>query len=193
MILGIFFLRSVARTALLVCSVLGLLGLCGSMAQTQSPTQSQPGSTSSPANPSDAAASKAAERKKRFDEQRKLLEGGVVPPKDDHRKSLDPDLMLSPMTANMLAYDQVGFRLFDKGHADITGQGSWSAGPTRVVNFYIVKGVPTVVGAGPGTAILGVRVGASRYAEATINVYPGDKLPKGVPHTIEARQQSSGL
>lgn len=192
--LGAFRLSGVARAALLLCFSLALLGMRGSMAQMQSQNQSQSenqtqsGSTPSqaaPSAPADDAAAKAAERKKRFDEQRKLLESGVVPSKDDRRKRVDSDLMFSPYAANLLAHEELQFRLYDKGNVEVTSQGSYSAGPTRVANFYIVKGLPTVVAAGPGTATLGVVVG-KRYAEATITVYPGDKLPKGVQHTIEA-------
>jgi hypothetical protein len=194
--LGAFGPSGVARTALLLCFSLVLLGLCGAMAQTQSPSQSQSeaqaqtqsGSTPSPATPmtpADDAAAKAAERKKRFDEQRKLLESGVVPPKEERRIKIDPDLMFSPYAANLLVHEQLQFRLYDKGNVEVTSQGSYGAGPTKVVNFYIVKGLPTVVAAGPGTATLGVVVG-NRRTQATITVYPGDKLPKGVQHTIEA-------
>jgi hypothetical protein len=184
--LGLFRMRGVAIAAPLLCLGLALLGLCSSMAQTQS--QSQSGSSASPATPSDDAAAKAAERKRRYDEQRKLLEGGVVPPKEEHRRNVDPDLMFSPLEANLLVHEQVAFRLFDKGNVEVTKQGSYGAGPTKVVNFYIIKGLPTIVAAGPGTARLGVTVG-NRHAEATITVYPGDKLPKDVQRTIEAIRQ----
>jgi hypothetical protein len=198
---GVFCSSTVARAAMLLCFSLALLGLGGPMAESQSQSQSQSqgdgqaqtqsGSTSSeaaPAAPADDAAAKAAERKKRFDEQRKLLESGVVPPKDDHRRRLDPDLLFSPYAANLLVHEELQFRLYDKGNVEVTSQGSYSAGPTRVANFYIVKGLPTVVAAGPGTATLSVVVGSHRYAEVIITVYPGDKLPKGVQRTTEARR-----
>jgi hypothetical protein len=196
--LGSLRLRGVSIAAPLACLSLALLGLCSSMAQTQQPqpqsqaqpqTQSQSGSTSSPATTQDDAAAKAAERKRRYDEQRKLLEGGVVPSKEEHRKNMDPDLMFSPLEANLLVHEEVQFRLFDKGNVDVTGKGSYGAGPTKVANFYIVKGLPTVVAAGPGTARLGVTIGDHRHAEAIITVYPGDKLPKDVQRTVEAIRQ----
>jgi hypothetical protein len=167
------------------------LGLCFLVPRgtAQSASQDPQTSASSPATaPQTDAEKKAAERKQRYDEQRKLLEGGVVPPKEERRRNADPDLMFSPLEANLLVHEQVAFRLFDKGNVDVTGKGSYGAGPTKVVNFYIVRGLPTVVAAGPGTARLGVTVG-NRHAEAIITVYPGDKLPKDVQRTIEALRQ----
>jgi len=196
--LSAFRPRVIVRAALVLCFSLALLGLYGSIAQSQTQSQSQPqsgsqaqpqaGSTSSPtpATPADDAAAKAAERKRKFDEQRKLLEGGVVPPKNAQHWKVDPDLLFSPYAVNLLVHEQVSFRLYDKGNVEVTSQGSYSAGPNRVAHFYIVKGLPTVVAAGPGTATLGVTVGDHRHAEVTITVYPGDKLPKGVEHAIEA-------
>ena len=194
--LGAFHPSRGALAAFLLCFSLVLLGLCGATAQTQSQpqaqtqassqTQSQSGSGASATTPADDAAAKAAERKRKFDEQRKLLEGGVVPSKDEHHGKLDPDLIFSPYAVNLLVHEQVSFRLYDKGNVDVTSRGSYGAGPTKVANFYIVKGLPTVVAAGPGTATLGVTVGDHRHAEVTITVYPGDKLPKGVERTIEA-------
>ena len=145
--LGAFRLSGVARAALLLCFSLALLGMRGSMAQMQSQNQSQSenqtqsGSTPSqaaPSAPADDAAAKAAERKKRFDEQRKLLESGVVPSKDDRRKRVDAPYsyrMFSPYAANLLAHEELQFRLYDKGNVEVTSQGSSAAGPTRVANF----------------------------------------------------------
>jgi hypothetical protein len=186
--LGPLHSSGVARAAIMICSSLALHGLRGSMAQTQSQTQSQSqaqsGSASSPAN--DAAA-KAAERKRRFDEQRKLLESGYVPPKEQSLRS-DPDLVLSPIEVNLLVGDRVAFHLYDKGK-EVTG-GSWSAMPGRILGSWFEHGTLVIEAKSPGTARVGVQIGSSRYANVIVTVYPGLKLPKGVERTVEFTPQA---
>jgi hypothetical protein len=193
--LGPFQLRGVAITAPLLCLSLALLGLCSSMAQTQqsqsqsesqpqTQTQSQPGSASSPATPADDAAAKAAERKRRYDEQRKMMESGYSPSKEEQsRVKVDPDLSLSPMDVNLLVHDRVIFHVYFKGK-EVTGN-SWSAMPGRVLGSWFEKGGIFVIEAkSPGTARVGVEYN-QHYANVIVTVYPGDKMPKGVDRTAE--------
>jgi hypothetical protein len=173
---------------LLFCLSLGLLGLFASTSHTKSRTQSQPqtaaqsGSTS-PATPqSDDAAAKAAERKRRYDAQRKLLEGGVVSAKDESRGRVDPDLVLSPMEVNLLVRDQLAIHLYDKGQ-EVTGA-SWSAMPGRILASWFKHGVFYIEAKSPGTARVGAVIG-SRHTNVIVTVYPGDKMPKGVERTVD--------
>jgi hypothetical protein len=182
--------RSVSIAAPLACLSLALLSLCSAMAQTQSqsqpqtqtPSQSQSGSASSPATPAVDAAAKAAERKRKFDEQRKLMEAGVLPPKEESRGRVDPDLVLSPIKVNLLVHEQVAFHLYDKGK-EVTG-GSWSAMPGRILGSWFNHGIFSIEAKSPGTARVGVVIG-SRYTNEIVTVYPGDKLPKGLERTVD--------
>jgi hypothetical protein len=165
------------------------LALSGSATRTQSCAKSQAGSTSSSASPTGDAAAKAAERKKRFDEQRKLMESGYSPSKEEQsRGRVDPDLMLSPMDVNLLVHDRVQFHLYDKGKE--VGGGSWSAMPGRVLGSWFEKGgIFTIEAKSPGTARVGVMIG-SRATNVLVTVYPGDKMPKGVERAAEAIKPS---
>jgi hypothetical protein len=190
--LGSIRLRGVSIAAPLACLSLALVGLCGAMAQTQSQSQpqtqiqsqSQPGSASSPAPPADDAAAKAAERKRKFDEQRKMMESGYSPSKEEQsRGKVDPDLSLSPLDVNLLVHDRVIFQVYYKGKA-VTGN-SWSAMPGRVLGSWFEKGGIFVIEAkSPGTARVGVEYN-QHYANVIVTVYPGDKMPKGVDRTAE--------
>jgi hypothetical protein len=193
--LGVFRPVGVSRVSLLICLGPALLGLSSSIAQTQSQnqsqsqTQSQPqaGSASSPATPANDATAKAAERKRRFDEQRKLLESGYVPPKEQSLRS-DPDLVLSPIEVNLLVGDRVAFHLYDKGK-EVSG-GSWGVIPGRILGSWFEHGIFTVEAKSPGTARVGVQIGSSRYANVIVTIYPGIKLPKGVERTVDFTPQA---
>jgi hypothetical protein len=179
--------HTTARAAhLLLGSSLALLCLYGAMAQSQpqpqTQTQSQAGSASSTTPQSDDAAAKAAERKRRYDEQRKLLEGGVVSAKDESRGRVDPDLVLSPMEVNLLVRDQLAIHLYDKGK-EVSGA-SWSAMPGRILGSWFNHGIFYIEAKSPGTARVGAVIG-SRHTNIIVTVYPGDKMPKGVERTVD--------
>jgi len=189
---GVFHLRGAARAALVLCLGLVLLSLYGAMAQTQSQSQpqAQSGSASSSSDkPADDAAAKAAERKRKFDEQRKLMESGYSPSKEEQsRGKVDPDLTLSPMDVNLLVHDRVIFHVYDKG-IEVKGN-SWSAMPGRVLGSWFEKGgIFAIEAKSPGTARVGVEYNR-RYANVIVTVYPGDKMPKGVERTAEAIKPS---
>jgi hypothetical protein len=200
--LGVLRLVGASRVTLLLSLGPALLGLCTSMAQTQSQNQSQsqsqsqsqtqsqaqPVNASSSTTPADDAAAKAAERKKRFDEQRKLLESGVVPPKEEGRLKSDPDLVLSPIEVNLLVHERVAFHLYDKGK-EVSG-GSWGVVPGRILGSWFDHGIFTVEAKSPGTARVGVMIGSSRYANVIVTVYPGTKLPKGIERTADFTPQA---
>jgi hypothetical protein len=171
--------RGPVRMALLLSFSLALPCFYGTMAQSQAQTQT--GSLSSSTPQSDEAAAKAAERKRRYDEQRKLLEGGVVPPKES-RGRVDPDLVLSPMEVNLLVRDQLAIHLYDKGK-EVTGA-SWSAMPGKILGSWFNHGIFFIEAKSPGTARVGAVIG-SRHTSMIVTVYPGDKLPKGVERTVD--------
>ena len=196
--LGAFRPSSAAFAALLLCFSLALLGFRGAMGQTQSQpqaqsqsqdtsqsqSQAQAGGSSSASGQSDDAAAKAAERKRKFDEQRKMMEGGYSPSKEESsRGKADPDLMISPMDVNLLVGDRVVFHLYDKGK-EVEGN-SWSAMPGRVLGSWFEKRMLVVQAKAPGTARVGVEYNR-RYTNVIVTVYPGDKMPKGVDRTVEA-------
>lgn len=186
--------REARRAELGLGCGLALLCLCGLKAQTQTPGQSQSQAqaqsqtqsrtSSTQATAANDAAAKTAERKRKFDEQRKMLESGYSPSKEESRGRGDLDLMLSPMDMNLLVHDRVQFYVYDKGKE--VGGGSWSAMPGRVLSSWFEKGgIFTIEAKSPGTARVGVMVG-SRATNVIVTVYPGDKMPKGVERTAEA-------
>jgi len=153
---------------------------------TQSQTQTQSGSTSSQATPTtsaDDAAAKAAERKRKFEERRKLMESGYSLSKEESRERVDPDLRLVPGDVNLLVLDRVQFHAYDKGKE--VGDGSWSAMPGRVLGSWFEHGIFTIEAKSPGTARVGVMIG-SRATSVVVTVYPGAKMPKGVERSPEA-------
>lgn len=181
-----FLQRGPVRIALLLSFSLTLPFFYGSKVQTQSQSPAQSGSGSAPATPADDAAAKAAERKRKFDEQRKMMESGYSPSKEESsRGRVDPDLTLSPMEVNLLVHDRVVFHLYDKGK-EVKGN-SWSAMPGRVLGSWFEKGTGALVieAKSPGTARVGVEYDR-RYTNVVVRVYPGDKMPKGVERTTEA-------
>lgn len=193
-----FFARGTARAIIAICLTLSLLSLYAASARTQSQpqtqsqsqdtsqsqSQTQTGSSSSAPAQSDDAAAKAAERKRKFDEQRKMMEGGYSPSKEESsRGKADPDLMLSPMDVNLLVGDRVVFHLYDKGK-EVTGS-SWSAMPGRVLASWFDKRMLVIEAKSPGTARVGVEYNR-RYTNVIVTVYAGDKMPKGIDRTVEA-------
>jgi hypothetical protein len=183
--------------ALPACFGLAILCVCGAMAQPQSQgqqpqsqqpqqqPQAQSGSSSTSTTPTDDAAAKAAERKRKFDEQRKMMESGYSPSKEEQsRGKVDPDLTLSPTEVNLLVHDRVIFHVSYKGN-EVKGN-SWSAMPGRVLGSWFEKGGIFVIEAkSPGTARVGVEYN-HHYANVMVTVYSGDKMPKGVERTAEA-------
>ena len=131
------FSRGITRTASALCLTLALVSLCAATAftQSQSPTtqsqdqsqsqqpQTQSGSSSTAPAQSDDAAAKAAERKRKFEEQRDLMESGYSPSKESSHGKVDPDLRLMPMEVNLLVRDRVQFHLFDKARKLKTARG----------------------------------------------------------------------
>jgi hypothetical protein len=140
------------------------------------------GSAQSPSTPTsqsgagDSAAAKAAERKKRFQEEKQRLEGQErteTPPCTEGK----PTLYVTPAEASMLIGESRGFTLFDTDGHKLTKDAEWSLSSSSLAT--LAPGAePTVTAKNEGTFKVSARID-TRTAEATVKVYPGDKLPIG--------------
>jgi hypothetical protein len=142
-------------------------------APTQQPVQSTEGSTSSD------EVGKGAERKRRFEEQRKKLEEerpssriGV-----ETEVSADQTLFVSPSVTNMLVGDTRDFCVFDIDGKILTREAEWTIDDAGIATLN-GEHQPTIIAKHSGHAILRARV-VSRSAEASITVLDGDKIPNG--------------
>jgi hypothetical protein len=139
----------------------------------QQPAQSALGSTAS-----DEAA-KAAERKRRFEEQKIRLEEKRPnsPIGAETEVGSDQTLFVSPSVTNMLVGDVRKFCVFDIDGKILTREAEWTIDDSGIATLND-KGQPTIITKQPGKAVLRARVG-SRSAEASITVLDGDKMPDG--------------
>jgi hypothetical protein len=159
------------KTLTTVCSVLCLLA--GLPPQPRS--QSLEVSTSQSAA-GDSAAAKAAERKKRFEEEKQRVEGqerSQTPSCTDGK----PTLYITPAETGMLIGESRGFALFDTDGHKLTAAAEWSVSSSY--HATIAQGdQPTVTAKNEGTFKVTAKID-TRTAEATVKIYPGDKLPIG--------------
>jgi hypothetical protein len=135
-----------------------------------------PGASTSPAATDDSAAAKAAARKRRFEEEKKRMEGQesvqTAPCTDGM-----PTLYITPTTAGMLIGESRRFTLFDTDGHKLTSAAEWTVSSSY--QAVLTQGdEPTVTAKNEGTFKVIARVD-TRFAEATVKVYPGDKLPIG--------------
>lgn len=140
-------------------------------------TKAQSPATPNPQSGSmDSAAAKAAERKKRFEEEKQRLEGqerGQTPPCAEGKATL----YITPVEAGMLVGESRGFTLFDTDGHKLTKEAEWSVSSSSLAT--LTPGTePTVTAKNEGTFKVTARID-TRTAEATVKVYPGDKLPVG--------------
>lgn len=159
------------KTLISLCSALWLFtGL-----PSQLPAQAPVASTSQGAS-EDSAAVKAAARKRHFEEEKQRLEGkeGVqTAPCTDGK----PTLYITPATAGMLIGESRRFSLFDTDGHKLTAAAEWSVSSSYLAT--LTQGdEPTVTVKNEGTFKVTARVD-TRIAEATVKVYPGNKLPIG--------------
>jgi hypothetical protein len=157
------------KTLLIVCSTLWLMEGLPSQRNAQSPSE-----LTSQRVADDSAAAKAAARKKRFEEEKQRLEGQErteTPPCTDGK----PTLYITPAKASMLVGESRGFTLFDTDGKKLTQDAEWSLSSS---NLATLTPGPTVTAINEGTFKVTARID-TRTAEATVKVYPGDKLPIG--------------
>ena|SRR5260370_5171107 len=135
-----------------------------------------PGASTSQASADDSAAAKAAARKKRFEEEKQRLEGRErveTAPCTDGK----PTLYITPAEAGMLIGESRRFTLFDTDGHKLTAAAEWSVSSSY--HAELTPGAePTVTAKNEGTFKVTARID-TRTAEATVKVYPGDKLPIG--------------
>jgi len=127
------------------------------------------------------AASKAAKRRKHFEEEKLRLEesDGAKPKGIGAEVPSDPDqtLFISPAVVNMLVGESHSFSAFELEGKTITPGVEWTLDNSDVVELSN-DGGPTVMSKAPGKATLRARIG-SRTAEAVITVHDVQKLPDG--------------
>jgi hypothetical protein len=152
-----------------LCLVFALLALSPRVSRAQA---------SEPANPqnaaADSAAAKAAARKKHFEEEKRRLEGQEDAPPNPAGDG-EPILYITPTTAGMLVGESRGFTLFDTDGHKLTSAAEWSVSSSYHAT---ITQEPILTVKNEGTFKVIARIG-KRTAEATVKVYPGDKLPVG--------------
>ena len=174
--------RGPVRLALLICFTLALPCLQGARAQSQSLSQDPKAAPSA----SDTAAQteaqkKAAERKKRFEEQKNLLDGGgsSAPGEANHAPVTDSVFWMNPIRVNMVANETQEVHVWDTWSNDVSARASWSLSDSGIVDLQ-VKHHAIITAKMPGTvSLLGTVDGHT--VEAIVTVYRGEKLPPGVP------------
>jgi hypothetical protein len=145
----------------------------------QEPQPSPPFSASETA--SQEAAMKAAERRKRFEEQKRKLEesDGGKPKGVGAEVGGDPDqtLFISPAVVNLLVGESHSFSAFELEGKTVTESAEWTLEKSESVELSNAAG-PTITSKFPGRAILRAKLG-SQTAEATITVLEGVTVPDG--------------
>jgi hypothetical protein len=161
---------------LILASIISLGSAPSGEAQAQAP---HAGNSSTPSAAPDPAA-KAAERKKRFEEEENRLENAEsaqTESKSEPGKASDYDLSIFPVLVNMLVHETQGFSLFDSAGHNLTSKAEWTLRNSYVADL-TTNGVPTISTKDVGTLTVFARVG-SRTAQASVTVHPGDTVPIG--------------
>jgi hypothetical protein len=178
------------RSSLLVLSLgLGLILSLLPQGAAQSPAQdpkSTPAATA--AAPQTEAQKKAAERKRRFEEQRALLDGGGSAAAGAAMPTAAPDadFYMDPIGVNMLANESQQLRVWDRRGTgnDVSARVSWGLSNSGIVDM-TVSGYATITAKAVGAVTVTGRIDGHDVA-ATVTVHRGDKLPWGVPRTVSA-------
>lgn len=161
---------------LILASIISLGSAPSVEAQAQAPNVSN----SSTPSATPYAAAKAAERKKRFEEEEKRLENAEsaqTEPKSEPGRASNDDLSISPLSVNMLVHETQGFSLFDSAGHNLTSKAQWTLSDSYVADL-TTNGVPTISTKDVGTLTVSARVG-SRTAQASVTVHRGATLPIG--------------
>jgi hypothetical protein len=156
-----------------------------------SPTAGAQGTSTSPAanantqSTADSAVTKAAERKKRFDEVKKKLENSDPHPQEQSKNSpsnsspVSPNnLSLSPNLVNMLVGNTQRFSLFDLAGHKLTSQADWTVSDSSIAELSVIDGVPTLASKQIGTVHVRARID-SRSAETVVNVITPEQMKPG--------------
>jgi hypothetical protein len=153
---------------------------------TQTPS-AQPGTTPTSGTASTSPdAAKAAERKRRFEEEEQRLENAAPQPQPPGQsaaqggncQSSPDDLMLSPNLVNMLVGETQQFSLFDVAGHKLTSRAEWSVSDSSTADLTVEGGIPVLTSKRTGTVRVTARVDA-RSVEATINVITPEDMKPG--------------
>jgi plastocyanin len=143
------------------------------------PFRSGPQSTEASTSRSEAknsASAKVEERKRRFEEEKQRIQDDE-PDQTPPCTPGSPTLYITPTEAGMLVGESRGFTLFDTAGHKVTADAEWSVSSSD--RAALTPGdEPTVTARSEGTFKVIARID-TRSAEATVKVYPGDKLPIG--------------
>lgn len=174
---------------------LGLLLLISSLAlflvsraSAQSASQdAKTAATPAATAPQTDAEKKAAERKKHFEEQKRLLDGGgSAGAGAAHVAATDSVFYINPIALNMLTSESQELHVWDHlgtGN-DVSARVSWSLSGSGVVDM-TVKGHAIVTARVPGiVSVIGQIDGHT--VEAIVTVYRGEKLPPGIAPYVSA-------
>lgn len=115
----------------------------------------------------------SADRRKKFEEEKRRLEneGTLTEVPSDPEQSF----FVSPARATMLVGEAWLFSSFDIHAKTLTAESEWSTSSASVADVS-TDHTGLITATAPGTAIIRARTGG-RYAEATVTVLSGDKLP----------------
>lgn len=161
-----------SKAFLLAVTVPVCLLPCLKAQQESIPAQGNPPSTQA----QDSAA-KAAERKKRFEAQRRRLEEDSTPNSEGQSASASQTLFISPAIVNLVLGDTQPFCAFDIDGKTMTHRVQWSISNSSVAELS-TPGDPAIISKSRGTATLRAQIGGT-YAEAKITVITGSALPIG--------------
>jgi hypothetical protein len=177
--LGLLLLLSSGLTLFLVPR-------CSAQAPAQDP---QAASAPSADAPQTDAEKKAAERKKRFEEQKRLLDGGgsagAGAGAASHAPQKDWEFWMDPLYANILTNETVEIHMWDWRNNDVSARVSWSLSGSGVVDM-TVKHHAILTARVPGTVSVIGQIDGRKTIEAIVTVYRGEKLPSGTPRTVSS-------
>jgi hypothetical protein len=188
-----FFSR---RLSLLLLCTVGVGALLAPPVGAQSTWQDTKSDSSSAATPSATAPAaqtdtqkKAAERKRRFEEQKALLDGGgrAGPGATGARAPVtDSEFYIDPIAANMVPNESQELHVWDRRGTgnDVSARVSWGLSSSGIVEMS-VKGYATITAKMPGTVNVTGNIDG-HAVEAIVTVYRGEKLPSGVPRVVAA-------
>jgi len=185
------------RLGLLFLFSAGLATFLAPRGASQSPPQdpkaapSSTATTNATATPEQTEAQKkAAERKRRFEEQKALLNGGggnagagagAAP-----AAATDSEFYMDPIAVNMVANELQELHVWDRRGTgnDVSARVSWSLSNSSVVDMTVNR-FATITSKMPGTATVTGRIDG-HTVEAIVTVHRGEKLPWGIPRTVAA-------
>jgi hypothetical protein len=179
-----FYSRRFGLLLLLIASF-ALLLVPGARAQAASQDHQTAATPAAPAAQTDAE-KKVAERKKRFEEQKRLLDGNAAAGAGaaSHAPQKDWEFWMDPLYANMLLNETQEIHMWDWRNNDVSARVSWSLNGSGAVDM-AVKHHAILTAKMPGTvSVMGQIDG--KTIEAIVTVYRGEKLPSGVARTVSA-------